>query len=145
MAVALPAAPLPMAALPPTALLVAEGLFWAAALPEAVAEVTDPAVGGDGTAAPAIEPAVAPAMAPEREPARAFSSIVIAADTGSVAECFAEGSPGSSVLAVAPGLAVAVSPGVGAAAGAAASDCASVAEKSSAPFVACAVVFADEA
>src|SRR6185437_8950875 len=44
---------------------------------------------------------MAPAIAPESAPAKAFSSSVMAADTGSVAECFAAGSlGGSSVLPV---------------------------------------------
>jgi len=72
--------------------------------------------------APAIAPATAPAIAPESAPAKAFSSSVMAADTGSVAECFAAGSlGGSSVLPVVLPLAVAVPVGV-VSAGAAASD-----------------------
>ena len=106
--------------------------FCAEAFPEevvAAAEVaSDVALdvaeteGGTPLAALPMAPAIAPAIAPENAPAKAFSSSVMAADTGSVAECFAAGSLGdSSVLAVVLPLAVAVPAGV-VSAGAAASD-----------------------
>jgi hypothetical protein len=91
--------------------LAAEPL-WAGVLPEDVAEAADVAVPDDGT------PIAALAIAP----AKAFSSSVRAADTGSVAECFDPGSLGSSVLAVVLPLAPAVLVGAASAAGPAASD-----------------------
>ncbi|HEX5458679.1 MAG TPA: hypothetical protein VFX20_01780 [Steroidobacteraceae bacterium] len=75
----------------------------------------------EGGTPPAALP-MAPASAPASAPAKAFSSSVIAADTGSAAECLvADALNGSSVLAVVLPLEAAVLAGV-ASVGAAASD-----------------------
>jgi len=123
------------------ALLAAPKPLCAEAVPEDAAGAADVAGVDDGTAA---APAIAPAMAPDSAPASAFSSSVRAADTGSVAEGFAADSFGSPVLAVVPPTAVALSADAALAAGAAASDCASAAEKSSSLVADCAVESAAE-
>jgi hypothetical protein len=103
--------------LPVVALPVVARPLGAAPLPEEVPGTADVAEADDGT------PAMALAIAPDRAPASAFSSSVRAADTGSVADCFAAGAPESSVLAVELPLAGAAPPSVVlGGAGAAASD-----------------------
>ena len=119
------------------ALPVAARPLCAVALPEDDARPVEVAGIDNGT------PAAAPAIEPDSAPASAFSSSVRAADTGSVAECFAVGSPVPSVLAGALPFAAAASVAAALAAGAAASDSASVAEKSSLLVASSAAEFAE--